>query len=360
MIAQNLSLCIYLVMLKIGIIYGGKSTEHDVSILTGLHLAKHVTDGYQVVLIYLTRNNQALVGSRKIDDYISGKAEKAKVFKKWSQLDCVVNCCHGGFGEDGTLASVLKFYNLPITSCDGVAAWLQQSKIATRQVLTATGFSQPKFEIINSLDISKIKLPLPVVVKPDLQGSSIGITVARTTEELKNAIELALSMGERVIVEELITDMKEVNVAVMRENGKVITSALEIVGGEKFFSFDEKYFNAESGFVKKTGKTPDDEFLSKIQTEVKRMAEFAYELFGSNGVIRVDFMVAGDKIILNEINTVPGFMAYHLWLKAHIPYGVVIDNLIQDAIQRHQKNKAYKTNFESRILEKNRQLVVEI
>lgn len=356
---QNLSVCIYLIMLRIGVVYGGKSTEHDVSILTGLHLAKHVTDAYQVYLIYLTRDNQMVVGSRKIDDYISGKADKAKIFSKWKKLDCVVNCCHGGAGEDGTLTAVMQFYQLPITSCNAVSAWLQQSKIATREILTSAGFEQPKFEIIDNLDISKIELPLPVVVKPDLQGSSIGVNIARTKAELASAVDVALGLGERVIVEEYVANMREVNVAVMRENGRVITSALELVGGDKFFSFDEKYFNAESGFVKKTGKSPDDEFLAEIETKVKKIAESVYQLFNSTGVVRCDFMISGEHIILNEINTVPGFMAYHLWLKAGVPYGVVIDNLIQNALQRHRKKQSYLTHFDSKILQKNRQLVVE-
>ncbi|MBQ7974034.1 MAG: ATP-grasp domain-containing protein [Clostridia bacterium] len=347
-------------MLRIGIIYGGNSTEHDVSILTGLHLAKHVTEAYQVTLIYLTRDNRIVHGSRKIDDYISGKAAKAKKFKQWQKLACVVNCCHGGVGEDGTLAAVLRFYNIPITSCSSVSGWLQQSKIATRQVLTAAGFLQPRFQILNSsADLSLVELPLPLVVKPDLQGSSIGISIARTKDELRTAVDTAFSLGERVIVEEYIADMREVNVAVMREQNKIITSALEIVGGEKFFSFEEKYFNADSGFIKKGGQNPDDEFLNKIEKQIKFLAERAYELFNASGVVRVDFMVRGEEVILNEINTVPGFMAYHLWLKARVPYGVVIDNLVQEAIANHQKKQQFITYYDSKILAKNRHLVVE-
>jgi len=347
-------------MIKIGVIFGGNSTEHDISILTGLHLAKHVTDDYQVTLIYLTHDNRTVVGSHKIDDYISGKAAKAKIFRDWQKLACVINCCHGGMGEDGTLAAVLKFYQVPISSCDAASAWLQQSKIATRQVLSATGFVQPKFQVLTTADVTQVTLPLPVIVKPDLQGSSIGITVAHNQDELKTALESALRLDIRVIVEEFISDMHEVNVAVMRENGKIVTSALEIVGGKKFFSFDEKYFNVDSGFVKKSGRTPDDEFLAKVEPQIKTMAEKAYQVFHSNGVVRVDFMVQGEKIILNEINTVPGFMAYHLWLKAKIPYGVIIDNLIQDAIRRQKQNRHLITRFDSEILIRNRQLVVEI
>lgn len=347
-------------MLKIGVIYGGNSTEHDVSILTGLHLARHVTEIYQVVLIYLTRNNRAVFGSRKIDDYISGKAEKAKSFHGWNQLACVINCCHGGIGEDGTLAAVLRMYNLPITSCDTVSGWLQQSKIATRQVLTANGFLQPRFQIFTSPDVSELKLEFPLIVKPDLQGSSIGISIVKNIDELRSAIDTALNLDSRVIVEELITDMREVNVAVMRENGNLVTSALEVVGGDKFFSFEEKYFNTDSGFMKKTGHHPDEEFLAKIESQIKSLAMKAYEIFHSSGVVRVDFMVQGDKIILNEINTVPGFMAYHLWLKSHVPYGVVIDNLIQEAIKKQKQKSHLITQFKSDILQKNRQLVVEI
>lgn len=347
-------------MLKIGVIYGGKSTEHDISILTGLHLAKHVTEDYQVVLIYLTHDNRAVVGSRKIDDYISGKAAKAREFRSWKKLVCVINCCHGGMGENGTLAAVLNFQQIPITSCDAAASWLQQSKIATRQILTAAGFTQPRFQILTANEVDSVKLPLPVVVKPEMQGSSIGITVAHNQKELKDALSTALTLDARVIVEEYIADMREVNVAVMRENGRIVTSALEVVGGEKFFSFNEKYFNVDSGFVKKSGRTPDDDFLSQIETQVKDLAQRAYQLFNDDGVVRVDFMVQGDKVILNEINTVPGFMAYHLWLKAKVPYGVVIDNMVQDAITRQQKKQQFVTRFDSEILRKNRQLVVEI
>ncbi len=346
-------------MLNIGIIFGGNSTEHDVSILTGLHLARNVTEAYHISLIYLTRENQMVVGSKNIDDYIKGKASRAKPFRKWKKLACVINCCHGGMGEDGTLAAVLQFYNLPITSCDAVAGWLQQSKIATRQVLTAAGYLQPRFQVMTTNDLSQFKLPLPVVVKPDMQGSSIGIKIARTNDELKSAIDTALTMGSRVVVEEYIADMQEVNVAVMREQGKIITSALEVVGSERFFSFEEKYFNTDSGFVKKGSQNTDSQFLKDIEPKIKEMAIKAYELFNSSGVVRVDFMVHNNKIILNEINTVPGFMAYHLWLKADIPYGVVIDNLVQEAIARHQKKQQYNSYFKSEILKKNRQLVVE-
>lgn len=346
-------------MPNIVVLYGGQSTEHDVSILTGLHLAKHVTDEYQVTLVYLTRDNQFVRGSRKIDDYISGKASRAKPFRDWHKVDCVVNCCHGGVGEDGTVAAVMRLYNLPITSCSPVSAWQQQSKIATRERLTAAGFLQPRFQVLKCLDLDQIKLPLPLVVKPDLQGSSIGVAVAKTKDELFEAVKTALTLGERVIVEEYVANMKEVNIAIMRHHGQIITSGLEVVGGDKFFSFYEKYLQSDSGFIKKSGTSPDKEFLQKIASRVQTLAVQAYQLFDATGVVRADFMIQGDQIILNEMNTVPGFMAYHLWLKQNIPYGVVIDDLVQDAMARHH-GEHFVTQFDSDILSKNRQLVLEI
>lgn len=346
-------------MQNIAIVYGGCSTEHDVSILTGLHLARHVTDDYQVTLVYLTKDNRFVCGSRKIDDYISGKAAQAKSFKRWDKIACVVNCCHGGVGEDGTLAAVLKFYNLPVTSCEPISAWEQQSKIATREKLTAAGFAQPRFQVFTDLTLSALKLPLPVVVKPDLQGSSIGVAVAHNLDELRTAVKTALGLGARVIVEELITEMQEVNIAVMRSEGKIITSGLELVGNQQFFSFADKYYDNSSGFIKKGGDNPNQALLNKIAPRLEHMAVMAYQLFGSRGVVRSDFMVSGEQIILNENNTVPGFMAYHLWLKKGIPYGVVIDDMIKEAINQHQIQQ-FVTDYRSEILVKNRQLVLEI
>lgn len=350
---------IYVVMQNIVVIYGGQSPEHDVSILTGLHLAKHITEDYKVTLVYLTKENHFVCGTRNINAYINGRAVKAKPFKDWSKFACVVNCCHGGVGENGALAAMMQIYNLPFTSCDPVSAWQQQSKIQTRQMLTMAGFLQPKFQIVRSLDLDKIKLPLPLVVKPEMLGSSIGVAVAHTKEELFEAVKTALQMGERVIVEEYIADMKEVNIAVMRRHGEIITSGLELVASQKFFSFEEKYFNTESGFIKKSGTSPDADFLQKVTPKIQELAVKAYQLFNAQGVVRVDFMIKGEQIILNELNTVPGFMAYHLWLKCGVPYGVVIDDMIKEAISQ-QKKQQFITHFDSDILQKNRQLVVEI
>ncbi len=346
-------------MRNVIIIYGGRSPEHDVSILTGLHLAKNITDDFNFTLVYITKENKFVYGSKKIDDYISGKASRNKEYKFNKKIDCIINCCHGGIGESGELSAFMKIKNIPITGCDFVAAWKQQSKSETRRILTQAGFLQPRYQKLTKSNMNKINISLPVIVKPDMLGSSIGISIARSKQELIDAIDLAFSMCDEVIVEEFFENIKEVNIAVMRSNGKVITSAMEVVGNENFFSFDEKYLNSSSGFIKKSGKNPDEDFLDEIANQVKEIAVRAYETFGSSGVVRTDFIIQDKKVILNENNTIPGFMGYHLWLKANIPYGIVINDMVEEAIDKHTKDdKIY--HFNSDILTKNKQLVLEI
>lgn len=357
-------------MKNIVVIYGGRSPEHDISILTGLHCAKHITDDYSVRLVYVTRQNKFVLGGDNIDDYISGKCDcwaecrfangalyKCGVLgKKVCNVWCVVNCCHGGSGENGELAGLMSIAGVPMTGCDTVAASAQQSKTATREILTAHSFAQPKFQSVSKNGPRDIKIELPVIVKPDCLGSSIGITVARTAEELQNGLDLAFTMCSTAVVEEYFADMQEVNIAVMRKNGGLEVSSPEVVGGKNFFSFDDKYLNGGGsvGSQPKKGTGEEDEFVKKHEAEISGLAKQAYMIFGSSGVVRSDFLITAERIILNENNTVPGFMAYHLFLKKGIPYGVVIDAMINNAVDEFNEKHNVETEFRSEILVKNR------
>lgn len=354
-------------MKNIVVVYGGRSPEHDISILTGLHCAKHITDDYVVRLVYITRRNKFMLGGGGIDDYISGKCDRwaecrfangalykcGVLGKKVCDVLCVVNCCHGGSGENGELAGLMNIAGIPMTGCGAMSAYNQQSKTATREILTAHSFVQPKFQRVSKDNPQEIKIDLPVIVKPDCLGSSIGIMVARTAEELRNGLDLAFTMCDTAVAEEYIADAREVNIAVMRKNGGLAVSAPEVVGGKNFFSFEEKYFNTESGFVKK-GAGADDEFIREHEAEIGELAKQAYEIFGSCGIVRSDFLITPERIILNENNTVPGFMAYHLFLKKGVPYGVIIDDIINDAVDKFRASRTLKTEFGSEILLKNR------
>jgi len=349
---------------SIAVIFGGRSVEHDISILTGLHAAMHIENA-KVHLVYLDRENKMATGGCLSDiDFFMTSTKRAKrchfaeghLYRgsRKIRIDAVLNCCHGGVGENGELAGYFEVAGIPVTSCDYVAAANIQSKIRTREILSAAGFAQPKFVAVEKGGGFVGGIDFPVIVKPDTLGSSIGINVARTEAEVSDALELVFEMDDVAIVEEFFEEIVEVNCSAMRVMNDVRVSACEEINSKReFLDYESKYLDAASGFIKK-GKTPGEE---KDYSEVQTLTVRAYELFGASGVVRADFMVRGDKVYLNEMNSVPGFLAYHLWARVGMPYAVMLDLLVKQAISDAEVKKRLKTVFKSDILTKNRGLV---
>jgi D-alanine-D-alanine ligase len=372
-------------MKNIAVVFGGCSVEHDISILTGLHAAKHV-EGYRVHLVYLGRDNKMMTGEslRDVNFYTrdSGKAKQC-FFANGSLLivgflgrvrrvtiSAILNCCHGGAGEGGALAGLADIANIPVTSCDIGCAQKIQSKTRTREILTSSGFAQPKYHSITKAEydtngddlVKKILVDLgkKLIVKPDSLGSSIGISTATSVEELRSSLELAFEMDSNVIVEEFIDNAVEINCAALLSDGKVMISRCEEINRKHdVFDFENKYMDSGSGFIKK-GKSrshKNDEVESELHLQIQDLTLRAYKIFGASGVVRADFLVSNDKVYLNELNSVPGFLAYHLWARKRVPYCVVIDMLVREAINQRQGKKMLKTVFSSDILTKNSALI---
>jgi D-alanine-D-alanine ligase len=363
--------------MNIAIIYGGESVESDVSVLTALHLAKNIGDDINAHLVYICGGGQMVTSKRNgvlknVDYYLNPSSFRGAsecffaadgLYKKTrfgarraAKIDVVINCCHGGAGEDGRLAGMFEILNIPVTSSPPSAAAAIQSKSRTREILTQNAFSQPKFQVIKSA-ADPITIPLPFVVKPDNLGSSIGITIVRTEPEIAPAVELAFTFDTTVTVEEFIPSADEINCSAFYyragSTGRVLTSVPEIIKKDtSFFDFETKYLNTQSGFIKKGAGAAE---THPAFDEIKKLTARAYEIFNCAGVVRADFLVAGERVILNEINSVPGFFAYHLWLKSGLPYSVLIEMLTEQAVKNAQTRK--KLHFSSEILQKNRDLV---
>jgi len=381
---------------NIAVIFGGRSVEHDISILTGLHAIKHI-ENYRIYPIYLTRENQIVTGNGlfDIDYYIKGKASGKRVSfsnglmyvkNKEVKVEAVLNCCHGGIGESGDLAKVLEVAGVPITSCNYNSAKVLQSKFRTREILSQNGFVQPKYMILEKNEfylemvewkMKEVGFDFPVIVKPDTLGSSIGINIVKNQEELSDALTVGFELDDKVIIEEFLKDITEINCSAVMLNGDVKVSSIEEINNKSdFLDFETKYLDSSSGFISKgkatatvihekraegikcikrvkTKENPNDVLYSKI----KELTKKAYQIFDCSGVVRADFMVANDEIYLNEINTVPGFLAYHLWARRSVPYGVLIDDLVKQAVSDHKNKPRFKTVFKSDILEKNRVLL---
>ncbi|MDR0976041.1 MAG: ATP-grasp domain-containing protein [Christensenellaceae bacterium] len=361
-------------MKNIAIIYGGKSPEHDVSILTGLHLYKFIKDSYNVSLIYLTRENELLLANGfLIDDYISGRVLKSARLcyfsagalfsgglfgKKLNYIDCVLNCTHGGIGENGALAEYFNCAGVAFSSCGSDSAKNQMSKLKTREILSKAKFDQPKFIGVNKYtDLNKIeaKIGYPMIIKPDTLGSSIGISVARDRAGLETALDLALKMDKNAIVEEFFEGITEMNVACVKEGDEILVSEVETPQNKsETYSFADKYLSRASSGKIKCAENEGDE---KVKAEIQKLATRAYKLFGSTGVVRADFMIAGERIILGETNTNPGFLSYHLWLKKGVSYGEIVEIMIKEGEKRLRESQNFITNFASDVLETNRELV---
>jgi D-alanine-D-alanine ligase len=361
--------------MKFCIIFGGPSVEHDVSILTALHAMRHMKNPH---LVYLTPQGQMVTSCAggvlgNIDNYAQKPPKGArKCFfangalykfgrlgvRRVTRVDAVLNCCHGGPGEDGRLAAMFDVIGIPITSCPPVAALNLQSKTRTREILTAAGFAQPKFQRETGKEVCR-SLPFPLIVKPDTLGSSIGITIAHNEAELDAALDLAFSLDTAAVVEQFLPDSVEINIAVFSHNGKIITSGIEIIKHDgEVFDFDKKYLGSAGGFItqsrgKKARRAPEP--ACEYEKEIRDLAIRAYEIFGCRGVVRADFLVSGGVVYLNEINTVPGFLAYHLFIKNGLPYETFIQMLLYEAQNTPKTPK--NTNFSSEILQKNRNLV---
>lgn len=354
-------------MKNIAVIFGGRSVEHDISILTGLHAANNIENA-RVYYVYIDRENKMFTGKR-LADIIHYVMNTRRARRCWFadgflrfglrkiKIDAVLNCCHGGVGENGELAAFFKVVGLPVTSCDYVSAANMQSKIRTREILKAAGFEQPKYVAVdkeNSKSFELSDIDFPVIVKPDTLGSSIGIAVARTKAELTDALEVVFEMDTRAIVEEFFEGIIEINCAAIRAANKVHVSGCEQVTSKRdFLDYESKYLDSGSGFIKK-GKEPETE---KDFSEIKGLTRRAYELFDAKGVIRADFMIYNEKIYLNEINTIPGFLAYHLWTRAGMPYALIINLAVKQAIEDVKNTTSLKTVFKSDILIKNQNLV---
>ena len=357
-------------MKNIAVIFGGRSVEHDISILTGLHAAKHV-ESYRVHYVYITRDNRMMTGQglANLDNYISGKVKGKPVHfanghmyikNRQVKIEAVLNCCHGGVGENGELAGYFAVASVPVTSCGYFAAAQLQSKSQTREVLTKAGFNQPRYIVVeqsteeNYMEVLKAnKIDFPVIVKPDTLGSSIGINVARDEGQLDAMLTLAFSLDDRVIVEEFLPDIQEINCSAI---GDEVSACEEISNKGDFLNFETKYLDSGSGFIKK-GKSRGNSKKIQHEDQIKELTKKTYKLFEASGVVRADFMVSGEKIYLNEMNTVPGFLSYHLWARSGIPYGVMIDKLVKQCVASHNKRQSRVTQFKSDILVKNKRLL---
>ncbi len=310
----------------VAVFFGGRSSEREISVITGMLAANLLASRYRVVPVYLPPE-----GGMETGDFTSPKdlAEGSKKHRVPVRLEgrrlvrvrggrtlctvgCALNCCHGGMGEDGTLSALLAFHGVPSASPSMPVSAVFMDKSLSKLVLkgleipTLPSFSAEEGDTDTARRAAE--LGYPVVVKPARLGSSIGIKVANGEEELSRALELAFRLDSRALIEPYLAGRRDINCAAWRRGDEICLSPLEEVFSESsILTFAEKYEHAPQ-----PSKIPAELPEAVVRT-IHSATKTVYAAFSCRGVVRADFFVAGEQVYFNELNTVPGSLACHLF-----------------------------------------------
>ena len=398
-------------MIKVGVFFGGKSVEHEVSVIT-MHQAIDSLnpEKYEVVPIYIAKDGIMYTGDDLLDLYsfrdmdvllkrcykvaVVNDGKGVKVVRTpapWigkrvlNTIDVAFPIVHGTNCEDGTIAGFVTLLGLPFVGPDIMASSIGMDKIMQKKVLKESGIPVVDFHAFYSVeyvkDDEKIlkeiedKIEYPMIVKPGNLGSSVGIKKAKNKAELEEAIEFAMEFADRVIVEKAVEDLKEINCSVIGNQAENEASVCE----EPFFSdeilsYTDKYIGdgktkggtiggakaSVKGGMKgaKAGETqfsnkkiPAD--ISKEKTEeIQKLAKDVFNILGCNGVARIDFLIdkKTDKVYVNEINTIPGALSYYLWEASGKTFEQELDEIIELAIKRQRDREKLTFSYDQNIL----------
>ena len=389
--------------LKLALIYGSRSCEHDVSIISALQAAKNVNpDEYELIYVYIAKNGDWYTGWRlgdinlyrdfdpKAATRVIPMGENGKLvlmqhpadrllpighLKRVAEADVALTVLHGMHGEDGTLQGMLEMWGVPYTSSGVMGSALGMDKIAMKQVFKANGLNVLPDVVVNRAELKQNKdavikrvtsvLSFPVYVKPANLGSSIGISRAENEDELGEALEVAASYDRRILVEQGVKKVMEINCSVLGFDGEAEASITEMpVKWEAFLSFDDKYLRGGKGGAKggklgggKGGMASLSRNMpAPISPEMTRVVEqnaiAAFNALDCKGVARVDFLLdeESDTLYLGEINTIPGSLSYYLWEKKGLSFSKLIDRLVEYAFKAAAEKNRNVFSYQSSIL----------
>lgn len=319
-------------MKTVAVFFGGASNEHEISVITGMLAVNLLRSTLRVLPVYLPLGGgmRLCEGARGVEDFRKGQSERfppvvftegglayAKKPKKKIGVDCALNCCHGGAGEDGTLSSLLVWHGIrsasPPAAPSAVFMDKRLTKIAAKGlgVRVARSFALSEEEWRNDADLSgrMREFGYPAVIKPCKLGSSIGISVVANDEELERALDLAFRLDDCVLVEEYLKNKRDLNCAAYRRGDEVLLSPVEeVFSDENFLTFGEKY----EGTGTRRSRIPAG-IPQETAEEIRSVLEQLYRTFGLFGVVRADFLLADGTVYFNELNTVPGSLACYLF-----------------------------------------------
>ena len=349
--------------IKLGVIFGGQSTEHDVSIVSGSSVIKNLNkEKYEIYPIYISKDGVWYHYTKDIDKVeIFNIGEEPKEIEKipnemevLKEQDVIFPVLHGLYGEDGTIQGLLELLKIPYVGCKVLASSICMDKVYAKMVFEKANIKQAKYIVLNSSNKDYIyideelnyvnmqtdaickmveeKLGYPVFVKPSNSGSSVGVNKAENKDELIQAIEIASKYDKEILIEEGI-DGKEVECAVLGTDNPEASCVGQILSADEFYDYDSKYKNAESKTL-----IPAD-IDKQTEEEIRKTAVKAFKAVRGTSLASVDFFVdrRTNEVYLNEINTMPGFttisMYPKLWEHCNVKYAELLDRLIELALK---------------------------
>lgn len=377
-------------MIKLGVIFGGESVEHEVSIISAVQaMNKMDSSKYEIIPIYITKDKEWYTGEMLKDIEIYQDLSLLKRYAKnvvlirkkgrfilqsqgffkreIKELDLVFPIVHGTNMEDGVLQGYLKTVGIPFVGSDVLASAISQDKVVQKQIfkdveLPITDYiwfyDSEYLEDADSIIKRVKKIGYPVIVKPASLGSSVGIGTANNEEELKEKIEDAINYDSKIIVEEMVKNLTEVNISVLGNYERQDLSVIEeVMSDNDLLTFEDKYIGGgkkgtSKGMVSASRKIPA-EIPEKQQNEVRNVALKAFKALNSSGNVRIDFLVdkKAKKVYINEVNACPGSLAFYLWEPLNMNYTELLDEMINIAIKDYKKRINKIHSFESNILQ---------
>ncbi len=375
--------------IRLGVCFGGISLEHEISILSALQAIAAVDkEKYEIIPIYISKQGKWYTGDplldlenyKDIDAMLADcrevtlspgqgaklMAAKTKAFKNplVSELDVVLPVMHGAQGEDGCMQGLFELAGVPYAGPGVLAAAVGMDKIMMKAVLKDAGipvvpqavfsgrdWAEARAEVIEYVERS---LPYPVIVKPANLGSSVGVGKAANRAELEEAIDLATSFSRRILVEEMIVDLRELNCAVLGMDGDAEASVCEEpVTAGAFLSYEDKYMSGGKGKgMSGAQRQIPANIPDELAKEVQELARRAFIALDGHGVARIDFLYdqKRQRLYVNEINTIPGSLSFYLWEAAGRSFSQLIDELLRLALRRQRDKEQLTTSYSVNIL----------
>lgn len=388
--------------MNVALIFGGRSPEHEVSIVTAHQVIAALEESHVVTPIYITKDGAWLTGETlsELKTFTEGNLPQAVDYDKVSiefetqarfsvlpkrsglfarkrelSIDVVFPTIHGVHGEDGTLQGLLEMMNIPYVGAGVIGSGVGMDKTMMKAVLKENGlpivpyvpFTKHDWDTVSE-DILKVideEVSYPMYVKPAISGSSIGVSQVKEVDTLKDAIELACRYCRRIIVEQGIENGYEINCSVLGTNPPSASVCEQPIASTDFLSFNDKYIHPVTESETESDDTSDADVATgmagaqrkipapiseDLTLHIQDLATLAFQVLDCAGIARVDFLVSeDDEVFVNEINTIPGSLSFYLWEPAGIPFPDLVSKLVVLAKESHQeKNRliySYSTNL---------------